>query len=152
MGAGLALGKLVAVGDELRVGAGDQLDNFRIESVVVRSGMASNLRGTDTRTGQPGAIKVPHPEMECDPKNRYASARVCAGSGTSGPGGSGGSPRTAGLEAAARVLAEKSAVLPDPGDDSHRDLCASGVGGAGRMRFYTGRVAGARRQLSGIIS
>ena len=46
---------------------GDQLDHYRIESVAARSGMASIFRGTDLRTGRPVAIKVPHPEMECDP-------------------------------------------------------------------------------------
>jgi len=46
---------------------GDQLDHYRIESVVARSGMASIFRGTDLLTGRPVAIKVPHPEMESDP-------------------------------------------------------------------------------------
>ncbi len=46
---------------------GDQLDHYRIEGVAARSGMASIFRGTDTRTGLPVAIKVPHPEMEGDP-------------------------------------------------------------------------------------
>ena len=45
---------------------GDQLDHYRIDSVVARSGMASIFRGTDLRTGTPVAIKVPHPEMESD--------------------------------------------------------------------------------------
>jgi serine/threonine-protein kinase len=47
--------------------AGDQLDHYQIEQLVARSGMASIYRGTDTRTGRPVAIKVPHPEVECDP-------------------------------------------------------------------------------------
>src|ERR1700688_2687376 len=46
---------------------GDQLDHYRIEGVVARSGMASIFRGTDLRTGRSVAIKVPHPEMEGDP-------------------------------------------------------------------------------------
>jgi serine/threonine protein kinase len=46
---------------------GDQLDHYRIDSLVARSGMASIFRGTDTRTGRAVAIKVPHPEMEGDP-------------------------------------------------------------------------------------
>jgi eukaryotic-like serine/threonine-protein kinase len=46
---------------------GDQLDHYRIESLVARSGMASIFRGTDTRTGRAVAIKVPHPEMEANP-------------------------------------------------------------------------------------
>ncbi|MGA8366813.1 MAG: serine/threonine-protein kinase [Candidatus Acidiferrales bacterium] len=35
--------------------------------MAARSGMASIFRGTDLRTGQQVAIKVPHPEMESDP-------------------------------------------------------------------------------------
>lgn len=46
---------------------GDQLDHYRIESVVARSGMASIFRGTDLLTNRPVAIKIPHPEMEADP-------------------------------------------------------------------------------------
>jgi eukaryotic-like serine/threonine-protein kinase len=46
---------------------GDQLDHYRIESLVARSGMASIFRATDLRTGRPVAVKVPHPEMEADP-------------------------------------------------------------------------------------
>jgi serine/threonine-protein kinase len=51
----------------LSLRAGDQLDNYRIESLVARSGMASIFKATDTRDGRTVAIKVPHPEMECDP-------------------------------------------------------------------------------------
>jgi len=47
--------------------AGDQLDHYRIEELVARSGMASIFRATDMRTGRQVAIKVPHPEMEADP-------------------------------------------------------------------------------------
>jgi serine/threonine protein kinase len=46
--------------------SGDMLDHYRIESLVARSGMASIYRATDVRTGQPVAIKIPHPEMEAD--------------------------------------------------------------------------------------
>jgi serine/threonine protein kinase len=46
---------------------GDQLDTYRIDAVVARSGMASIFRATDLNTGCQVAIKVPHPEMECDP-------------------------------------------------------------------------------------
>jgi serine/threonine protein kinase len=46
---------------------GDQLDHYRIESLVARSGMASIFKAIDTRDGQQVAIKVPHPEMESDP-------------------------------------------------------------------------------------
>jgi len=45
---------------------GDQLDHYRIEGVVDRSGMASIFRATDMRTGRQVAIKVPHPEIEAD--------------------------------------------------------------------------------------
>jgi serine/threonine-protein kinase len=46
---------------------GDQLDQYRIEGLVARSGMASIFRATDMRTGRQVAIKIPHPEMEADP-------------------------------------------------------------------------------------
>jgi len=46
---------------------GDQLDHYRIDSLVARSGMASIFRGTDMRNGRQVAIKVPHPEVESDP-------------------------------------------------------------------------------------
>ena len=46
---------------------GDQLDHYRIENLVARSGMASIYRATDLRTGTQVAIKIPHPEMEADP-------------------------------------------------------------------------------------
>ena len=47
--------------------SGDQLDHYRIEALVARSGMASIYRGTDMRNGRQVAIKIPHPEVECDP-------------------------------------------------------------------------------------
>jgi eukaryotic-like serine/threonine-protein kinase len=46
---------------------GDQLDHYRLESVVATSGMATVFRAVDTLTGQAVAIKVPHPEIESDP-------------------------------------------------------------------------------------
>jgi serine/threonine protein kinase len=46
---------------------GEHLDHFLIEKMVTRGGMATLLRATDTRTGAPVAIKIPHPELECDP-------------------------------------------------------------------------------------
>jgi eukaryotic-like serine/threonine-protein kinase len=46
---------------------GDQLDHYRIDGLVARSGMASIFRGTDVRDGRAVAIKVPHAEMEADP-------------------------------------------------------------------------------------
>ena len=47
--------------------SGDQLDYYRIDGLVARSGMASIFRGTDTRNGRAVAIKLPHAEMEADP-------------------------------------------------------------------------------------
>ena len=47
--------------------AGDQLDHYRIEALVARSGMASIFRATDLNSGRAVAIKIPHPEVECDP-------------------------------------------------------------------------------------
>jgi len=46
---------------------GDQLDHYRIDSLVARSGMASIYRAIDSRTVRAVAIKLPHPEMEGDP-------------------------------------------------------------------------------------
>jgi serine/threonine-protein kinase len=46
---------------------GDTLDHYRLEALAARSGMASIFRATDTRTGGTVAIKVPHPQAECDP-------------------------------------------------------------------------------------
>jgi serine/threonine-protein kinase len=51
--------------NELHVG--DQLDHYKIDELVARSGMASIFRATDLDTGQTVAVKVPHPEMESDP-------------------------------------------------------------------------------------
>jgi serine/threonine protein kinase len=51
----------------ISVHPGEQLDHYRIEKLVARSGMASIYRGTDLRSGLPVAIKIPHPEMESDP-------------------------------------------------------------------------------------
>jgi serine/threonine-protein kinase len=47
--------------------SGEQLDHYRIEGLVARSGMASIFRATDMRSGRELAIKIPHPEMEADP-------------------------------------------------------------------------------------
>jgi serine/threonine protein kinase len=47
--------------------AGERLDHFLLDELVSRGGMASVFRATDTRTGERVAIKVPHPEAECDP-------------------------------------------------------------------------------------
>ena len=47
---------------------GQELDHYRSECVAARSGMVSIFRGTGRTTGTAVAIKVPHPEMECDPE------------------------------------------------------------------------------------
>jgi serine/threonine-protein kinase len=47
--------------------AGDQLDHYSLDSLVATGGMATIFRATDTQTGNPVAIKIPHPEAECDP-------------------------------------------------------------------------------------
>jgi eukaryotic-like serine/threonine-protein kinase len=47
--------------------AGDQLDNYQLETLVASSGMASIFRAQDLRDGSIAAIKVPHPQAECDP-------------------------------------------------------------------------------------
>ena len=47
--------------------AGQRFEYFRIEAFVVRTCMTTIYRATDLRTGQLVAIKIPHPELECDP-------------------------------------------------------------------------------------
>lgn len=51
----------------ITVHAGDTLDHYKIERLVSRSGMASIYEAHDDRDGKHVAIKIPHPEMECDP-------------------------------------------------------------------------------------
>ena len=46
--------------------AGEQLDHYRLGTLVARGGMASVYRATDVRTGAHVALKVPHPEAESD--------------------------------------------------------------------------------------
>jgi serine/threonine protein kinase len=46
---------------------GSQIDFYRIEALVARSGMASIFRATDTRDSRQVALKIPHPDMESDP-------------------------------------------------------------------------------------
>jgi eukaryotic-like serine/threonine-protein kinase len=45
----------------------DKLDDYQIERLVARSGMASIYRAKDLRTGINVALKIPHPEAEADP-------------------------------------------------------------------------------------
>ncbi len=46
---------------------GQQLDSYRIDGQVARSGMATIYRATDSRDGRTVALKIPHPDMEADP-------------------------------------------------------------------------------------
>ena len=46
---------------------GSQIDSYRIEAPVARSGMASIFRAIDTRDNRMVALKIPHPDMEADP-------------------------------------------------------------------------------------
>ena len=45
----------------------EQLDHYRIDELIARSGMASIFRATDLRNDRQVAIKIPHAEMESDP-------------------------------------------------------------------------------------
>ena len=47
--------------------AGSQIDSYRIEAPVARSGMASIFRAVDMRDNRVVALKIPHPDMEADP-------------------------------------------------------------------------------------
>ena len=51
----------------LTIHAGDQLDHYHLEELVATSGMSTVFRAIDTRSGTQVAIKIPHPEVECDP-------------------------------------------------------------------------------------
>ena len=57
----------VPVSSMVALRPGVQLEHYRIEELVARSGMASIYRATDMRNGRTVAIKVPHPDMEADP-------------------------------------------------------------------------------------
>ena len=46
---------------------GSQIDFYRIEEPVARSGMASIFRAIDVRNNRQVALKIPHPDMEADP-------------------------------------------------------------------------------------
>jgi serine/threonine-protein kinase len=46
---------------------GSQLDSYRIDAPVARSGMASIYRATDLRDNRVVALKIPHPDLEADP-------------------------------------------------------------------------------------
>jgi serine/threonine-protein kinase len=46
---------------------GSQVDSYRIDAPVARSGMASIYRATDLRDNRVVALKIPHPDLEADP-------------------------------------------------------------------------------------
>ena len=46
---------------------GQRFEYFQIDTFVVRTCMTTIYRAEDLRTGQLVAIKIPHPELECDP-------------------------------------------------------------------------------------
>jgi serine/threonine-protein kinase len=46
---------------------GQQYEHFRIEAFVLRTSMTTIYRATDLQTNQLVALKIPHPELECDP-------------------------------------------------------------------------------------
>jgi eukaryotic-like serine/threonine-protein kinase len=46
---------------------GSQIDSYRIDQVVARSGMASIYKATDVRDNRVVALKIPHPDLEADP-------------------------------------------------------------------------------------
>jgi eukaryotic-like serine/threonine-protein kinase len=48
------------------IGPGEQLDHYRIESIIGSGPTVVVFRGTDLQTGRAVAIKMPHPEMESD--------------------------------------------------------------------------------------
>jgi serine/threonine-protein kinase len=47
--------------------AGSQIDSYRVEAPVARSGMASIYRAIDLRDNRVVALKIPHPDLEADP-------------------------------------------------------------------------------------
>ncbi|HVV16921.1 MAG TPA: serine/threonine-protein kinase [Polyangia bacterium] len=46
--------------------AGERLDQYQLDDLLARSGMASIFRATDTETGESVALKIPHPQLESD--------------------------------------------------------------------------------------
>jgi serine/threonine protein kinase len=47
--------------------AGAQIDSYRIEASIARSGMATIYRAIDVRDDRVVALKIPHPDLEADP-------------------------------------------------------------------------------------
>ena len=48
----------------LTIDSGTRLDHYIVQDLLARGKEASIFHGVDSRTGQPVAIKVPHPEFE----------------------------------------------------------------------------------------
>ena len=46
---------------------GEKFEYFRIEALAIRTSMTTIYRATDLRSGELVAVKIPHPELECDP-------------------------------------------------------------------------------------
>lgn len=46
---------------------GTELDFYRVDAPIAKSGMATIFRATDKRDGRTIALKIPHPDMEADP-------------------------------------------------------------------------------------
>jgi serine/threonine protein kinase len=46
--------------------AGERLDQYELGELLARSGMASIFKATDTDSGAPVALKIPHPQLESD--------------------------------------------------------------------------------------
>jgi serine/threonine-protein kinase len=46
--------------------AGERLDQYQLDDLLARSGMASIFRATDTESGTAVALKIPHPQLESD--------------------------------------------------------------------------------------
>jgi eukaryotic-like serine/threonine-protein kinase len=46
---------------------GSQIDSYRIDAPIARSGMASVFRAVDVRNNKQVALKIPHADMEADP-------------------------------------------------------------------------------------
>ena len=55
----------MGIHDTIEVGS--QIDSYRIEAPISRSGMASIFRAVDVRDNRVVALKIPHPDMEADP-------------------------------------------------------------------------------------
>src|ERR1700686_3838282 len=45
---------------------GDQIDQYQLEELVARSGMASIFKARDTLSGETVALKIPHMQCESD--------------------------------------------------------------------------------------